>query len=71
MNETDIQTKGTTCYNLVAIAAIADWAYSIINISFVLNIAYDIYHHGHLKAARGIDNKSVSDVAQQMSVGEV
>ena len=71
MNGTEIQTKSTACYILVAISAIADWTNSIVNILFVLNIAYDIYHHDHLEAARGNDSRSVSDMAQQMSLGEV
>jgi hypothetical protein len=58
MNETDIQTPGTSCYIIVAIAAIADWTYALIDISFVLNLAYDIYHHDHLEAARGVDAAS-------------
>jgi hypothetical protein len=71
MNETEIQTPGTSCYIIVAIAAIADWTYALIDISFVLNLAYDIYHHDHLEAARGMHAKDVTDIERHLSGGEV
>ena len=71
MNETEIQTPGTSCYIIVAIAAAADWTYALIDISFVLNLAYDIYHHDHIVAGRGVDATAVGDIERHLSVGEV
>jgi hypothetical protein len=71
MDATAIQTPGTACYILVAIAAIADWTYAVIDVVFVLNLAYDIYHHNHFEAVRGVDARSVSDISQRLSVGGV
>jgi hypothetical protein len=71
MDATVIQTPGTACYILVAIAAVADWTYAVIDVVFVLNLAYDIYHHDHFEAVRRMDVKSVSDITQLLSVGEV
>jgi hypothetical protein len=70
-NETEIQTPGTSCYILIAIAAIADWTNALIDMSFVLNLAYDIYHHDHLEAARGVDAEAVQNIQRYLSVGEV
>lgn len=47
-----IQTKGTTCYKLIAAAAISDWLYAVVNIVFLINLAYDIYHGDHFARAR-------------------
>jgi hypothetical protein len=71
MDTTATQTPGTACYILVAIAAVADWTYAVIDVVFVLNLAYDIYHHNHFEAVRGVDAKRVSDTSQLLSVGEV
>ena len=71
MDATAIQTPGTACYIIVAIAAIADWTYAVVDVAFVLNLAYDIYHRDHFKAARGVDAKRVSDVSPLLSMGEV
>jgi hypothetical protein len=71
MNETEIETLGTSCYIIVAIAAIADWTYALVDISFVLNLAHDIYHHDHIEAARGVDAKTMGDIQRHLSVGEV
>jgi len=71
MDATAIQTPGTACYIIVAIAAVADWTYAVVDVAFVLNLAYDIYHHDHFEAARGVDAKSVSDVSRLLSMGEV
>jgi hypothetical protein len=71
MDATAIQTPGTACYIIVAIAAVADWTYAVVDVAFVLNLAYDIYHHDHFEAARGVDTKSVSDVSRLLSMGEV
>jgi hypothetical protein len=71
MDTTAIQTPGTACYIIVAIAAVADWTYAVVDVAFVLNLAYDIYHHNHFEAARGVDAKRVSDVSRLLSIGEV
>ena len=71
MDVTEIQKAGTSCYVLVAVAAIADWAYAVVTISFVLNIAYDIFHRDHLESARGMDAKSIVDQMQHMSLSAV
>lgn len=71
MDATAIQTPGTACYIVVAIAAVADWISAVVDVAFVLNLAYDIYHHDHFEAARGVDAKSVSDASRLLSVGEV
>jgi hypothetical protein len=71
MNETETQTPGTSCYIIVAIAAIADWTCALVDISFVLNLAYDIYHHDHIEASRGVDAEAVGDIESHLPVGEV
>jgi hypothetical protein len=71
MNETETQTPGTSCYIIVAISAVADWMYALIDISFVVNLAYDIYHHDHLEAARGVDAKAIGDIERHLLIGEV
>jgi len=71
MDTTAIQTPGTACYIIVAIAAVADWTYAVVDVAFVLNLAYDIYHHDHFETARGVDAKRVSDVSRLLSIGEV
>lgn len=52
-DHTLIQTPGTICYNLMAISAISDWAYSLINILFIFNFAFELYYDEHLVLARG------------------
>ena len=47
-----IQTKGTTCYKLIAAAAISDWLYAVVNVVFLINLAYDIYHADQFGRAR-------------------
>jgi hypothetical protein len=71
MDETEIQSRGTSCYIIVGIAAIADWTYAIVDISFVLNLAYDIYHHDHLESARGVDAESIGNIERHLMIGEV
>ena len=39
-----VRTEGTTCYHLVAMAAISDWLYSVVNVVFLFNLAYDLYY---------------------------
>jgi hypothetical protein len=47
-----IQTKGTACYVLVAIAAVCDWVYQLISVAFLLSLAYDLYQAGHYAEVR-------------------
>lgn len=47
-----VQTRGTTCFNLIAAAAIADWLYSMVNIAFLLNFSYDLYYDEHYVRVR-------------------
>lgn len=47
-----IQTKGTTCYALIGAAAIGDWLYAVVNVVFLINMAYDLYHADHYGRAR-------------------
>ena len=42
-----IQEKGTTCYALIAAAAISDWLYSTVNVAFLMVMAYDLYYDEH------------------------
>lgn len=51
-NPVDIQTKGTACYVLSAIAAICDWVYQLISVGFLLSLAYDLYQAGHYAEVR-------------------
>ena len=71
MDETEIQTRGTSCYLVVAIAAVADWTCALVDVLFVLNLAYDICHHDHLETARGVDAKTVGDIERHLSGAEV
>lgn len=49
----DIQEKGTTCYSLIAAAAISDWLYTVVNMVFLVVMGYDLYYDEHLgKVAR-------------------
>jgi hypothetical protein len=43
----NIQEKSTTCYNLIAAAAVSDWCYSTVNTVFLLVMAYDLYYDEH------------------------
>lgn len=70
MDQTEIQTSGTSCYIIVAIAAIADWVYALVDIAFGLNLAYDICNHDHLDAVKGVNAKTVGDIERHLSVGE-
>lgn len=47
-----IQTEGTMCYKLIAAAAISDWLYAVVNVVFLVNLAYDIWHADHFGLAR-------------------
>jgi hypothetical protein len=71
LNSTAIQTPGTACYVLAAIAAVADWIYAVVDVVFVLNLAYDIYHHDHFEAVCSMDAKRASDVSRLLTVREV
>ena len=49
---TQIQEKGTTCYGLIAAAAVSDWCYSTVNTAFMLVIASDLYYDEHYGRVR-------------------
>ena len=70
MDAAATQTPGTVCYVLVAVAAIADWVYAVVDVAFVLNLAYDIFHHDHLEEARGVDVAAVGDIERHLSGAE-
>lgn len=42
-----VRTQGITRYNVVAIAAVGDWSYSLVNIVFLLNMSWDPYYDQH------------------------
>lgn len=47
-----IQTKGTACYVLAAVAAVCDWVYQLISVAFLLSLAFDLYQAGHYAEVR-------------------
>ena len=51
-NPVEIQTKGTACYVLAAIAAVCDWVYQLISVAFLLSLAFDLYQAGHYAEVR-------------------
>jgi hypothetical protein len=48
----EIQAKGSTCYNLIAAAAVNDWLYPTVNVVFVMMLAYDVCYDEHYERVR-------------------